>query len=59
LPEGTVVVLHTNDYFDNPQHENCAMDLQQTVDRYKMSKVLYAGELDTEMYNRFMVIGVK
>ena len=59
LPEGSVVVLHTNDYFDNPQHENCAMDLQQTVDRYKMSKVLYAGELDTEMYNRFMLIGVK
>jgi hypothetical protein len=59
LPEGTIVVLHTNDYFDNPQHENCAMDLQQTIDRYKMSKVLYAGELDTEMYNRFMLIGVK
>lgn len=59
LPEGTIVVLQTNDYFDNPQHENCAMDVYQAVGRYKMSKVLYAGELDTEMYNRFMVIGVK
>ena len=59
LPEGTFVVLHTNDYFDNPQHSNCCKDLNEVKSKYPMQSIMYEGELDTNLYNRFMLIGVK
>lgn len=59
LPEGTLVVLQTNDYFSNPQHLNCCKDLDDAKAKYPMSEFLYAGELDTQLYNRFMLIGIK
>lgn len=59
LPDGTLVVLQTNDYFDNPQHVNCVKDLEQARYRYPMSELLYDGYLVTELYTRFMLIGIK
>ena len=59
LPEGTFVILHQNDYFDNEQHVNCCKDLQAVKDKYPMQNIFYEGELDTHLYNRFMLIGVK
>lgn len=59
LPSGTMVVLQTNDYFSNPQHSNCCENLQAAKEKYPMETFLYAGELDTHLYNRFMLIGIK
>ena len=59
LPKGTFVVLQTNDYFSNPQHSNCCENLEDAKSKYPMTDFLYAGELDTHLYNRFMLIGVK
>jgi len=59
LPSGTLVVLQTNDYFDNPQHSNCCKDLEEAKNKYPMQSVMYEGELDTSLYNRFMLIGIK
>lgn len=59
LPDGTMVVLHTNDYFSNPQHVNCCHDIAEAKQKYPMSEFYYAGELDTVLYNRFMLIGIK
>lgn len=59
LPVGTFVVLHTNDYFDNPQHSNCCKDIEEAKSKYPMQSIMYEGNLDTELYNRFMLIGVK
>lgn len=59
LPEGTMVVLQTNDYFSNPQHSNCCEDLKAAMAKYPMEVFLYTGELDTHLYNRFMLIGIK
>ena len=59
LPEGTFVVLHTNDYFDNPQHSNCCKDIEEAKSKYPMQSIMYEGNLDTELYNRFMLIGIK
>jgi hypothetical protein len=59
IPNGTLVVLQTNDYFSNPQHVNCCKDLQAAMEKYPMNTFLYAGELDTYLYNRFMLIGIK
>jgi len=59
LPEGTFVVLHTNDYFENEQHSNCCKDMNEVKSKYPMQSIMYEGELDTNLYNRFMLIGVK
>ena len=59
LPKGTFVVLHTNDYFENEQHSNCCKDMNEVKSKYPMQSIMYEGELDTNLYNRFMLIGVK
>lgn len=59
LPVGTFVVLHQNDYFENEQHSNCCKDLNEVKNKYPMNEIYYEGELDTHLYNRFMLIGVK
>ena len=59
LPTGTIVLLQTNNYFDNIQHSNCVKTLNDALDKYKMSNILYKGTLKTELYDRFMIIGVK
>tara|TARA_B100000965_G_scaffold57720_2_gene43942 strand:- start:9262 stop:10242 length:981 start_codon:yes stop_codon:yes gene_type:complete len=59
LPVGTLVCLQTNDYFSNEQHVNCCENLQAAMDKYPMREVLYSGEIDTHLYNRFMIIGEK
>ena len=59
LPEGTFVALQTNNYFENPQHSNCCNDINDAKSKYPMQSVMYEGELDTQLYNRFMLIGIK
>ena len=59
LPDGTFVILHQNDYFDNPQHSNCCKDVEDVKSKYPMQSIFYEGELDTHLYNRFMLIGIK
>lgn len=59
LPAGTFVVLHQNNYFENPQHINCCKDLEDVKSKYPMSEIFYEGELDTFLYTRYMLIGIK
>ena len=59
LPDGTFVVLHQNDYFENEQHVNCCKDLEEVKQKYPMRQIHYEGSLDTQLYNRFMLIGIK
>tara|TARA_B100000768_G_scaffold178237_1_gene193677 strand:+ start:705 stop:1844 length:1140 start_codon:yes stop_codon:yes gene_type:complete len=59
LPTGTFVVLHQNDYFSNEQHVNCCKDIEDVKSKYPMTEIYYEGELDTNLYNRFMLIGIK
>ena len=59
LPKDTFVILHQNDYFDNPQHSNCCKDIEDVKSKYPMQNIFYEGELDTHLYNRFMLIGIK
>ena len=59
VPSGKLVILQTNDYFENPQHSNCCRDLEEAKAKYPMQSIVYEGELDTHLYNRFMLIGIK
>ena len=59
LPQGKLLILQTNNYFDLPEHVNCSKTLKSFINKTPMSKVLYEGELDLEKYTRFMRIGYK
>ena len=59
LPDGMLVCLQTNDYFSNEQHINCVNSVEEAKAKYPMKEVLYQGEIDTHLYNRFMLIGEK
>jgi hypothetical protein len=57
IPQGHLVALQTNDYFENEQHVNCVHDIKEALEKYQFQQVLYSGTLDTQLYKRFMIIG--
>lgn len=59
LPKDQFVCLQTNDYFDHEQHVNCVNSIDEMKEKYQMSECLYAGELNTYKYTRYMMIGFK
>jgi hypothetical protein len=59
LPDGQFVALQTNDFFDCDQHTNCVSSLDEVIKKYPMQHIVYSGELATNKYNRFMLIGLK
>ena len=59
LPQGMLVCLQTNDFFDQEQHINCVTGIEQAKEKYPMSEILYEGEIETWKYNRYMLIGEK
>jgi hypothetical protein len=54
--DSTLIVIQTNDYSDNM---NSVENLSEAMSKYKMSEVLFSGEQRTQLYNRFMIIGMK
>lgn len=59
IPQGKIVVLQTNDYFEITDHINCSESLEQFAQSSPMTTVLYQGELELPKYKRFMRIGIK
>jgi hypothetical protein len=59
LPDGQFVVLQTNNYFENNQHINCVPSVDAALEKYRFSEVFYSGEIETMLYNRYMIIGIK
>jgi hypothetical protein len=59
VPDGTVLVLQSNDFFDCDYHVNCVPNLAALQAQAPMTEVLFAGELETKNYVRFMTIGRK
>lgn len=56
-PQGMVMVLQSNDLFDEEEHVNCVADLDAFKRQVPMAELMYAGELKLKRYTRFMVIG--
>jgi hypothetical protein len=59
IPNGKLVVLQSNNYFEVDEHVNCSVDLDDFSRQTLMSSTLYEGELQLEKYTRFMKIGFK
>ena len=59
LPEGKLIILQSNNYFEIDEHVKCSNSLTQFSASAPMKKVLYEGELDLGKYTRYMKIGRK
>jgi len=59
IPKGKQVVLQSNNYFSAPDHINCMKSLEEFKEKANLTEVQYAGTLELEKYNRFMIIGLK
>jgi hypothetical protein len=58
LKHNALIVLQSNNY-DIPEHIRTADSLTEFVDQSQLSNVLYKGELELPLYNRYMIIGHK
>lgn len=59
IPDGKLVILQNNDWYENEQHNNSVENLAEFKRLYPMRELLFEGELDLTLYTRFMLIGRK
>lgn len=57
IPHGSRMALQSNNYFDEPDHLNCADSLATFKAQAPLSTIDYEGELKLKHYTRFMLIG--
>ena len=55
MPANSLIVLQSNNY-DIPEHIRIAQSLEEFKEQSHL-KVLYAGQLETQLYTRYMIIG--
>lgn len=59
IPNGKLVVLQSNNYYEIDDHINCYETVDSFVKDCPMSNLDFSGTLDCGEYNRFMIIGTK
>jgi len=59
IPDGKLVILQSNDYFEIEEHVNCSKSISQFSKSCPMKETLFEGELFLPKYTRFMKIGRK
>ena len=59
IPDGKLVVLQSNNFFDVEEHVNCVGSIEEFVVKAPMQNILFSGKLDLPKYKRFMLIGYK
>jgi|SRR6056300_133702 hypothetical protein len=59
IPNNTLVILQSNDYFEIEEHINCVVDEEDFAKMAPLTDVLYSGRLELPKYTRFMRIGFK
>ena len=59
IPSGALVVLQNNDFIQIGEHVNTVSSLDEFKQKYPMTDLLYQGELDCDVYTRYMLIGRK
>lgn len=57
LPQNSLIVLQSNNY-DIPEHVRWCKDFDEFKSQSNL-KLLWGGELDTQLYTRYMIIGRK
>lgn len=56
MPQNSMIILQSNNY-DIPEHIRTASSLEEFKQQSHLKNIVYAGELETQMYTRYMLIG--
>lgn len=59
IPQGKLVILQSNNYFEIEDHVNCSKNLKEFSASAPMNQILFEGELELPKYTRFMKIGYR
>ena len=59
IPDGKLVILQSNNFFDVDEHVNCSIDIDDFSRQTPLKSVLYSNSLELEKYTRYMRIGYK
>jgi hypothetical protein len=59
IPEGKLLVLQTNNFFEVEEHVNCSESISDFSKQVPMKRTYFEGELDLGNYKRFMKIGIR
>ncbi len=59
IPQGTKVIVQSNDGFQIPEHVACVKSLEEFEKKMNLSLVEYRGQKALPEFNRFMLIGRK
>lgn len=59
IPDGRLVILQNNNFFEIAEHVNCVNSCGEFADIAPMTTLLYEGQLPLEKYTRYMRIGYK
>ncbi len=59
VPTGTLVVLQNNNFATADDHVNTVTSIREFKNKYPMHELLFEGELECDLYTRFMLIGKK
>lgn len=57
IPQGKLIILQSNNYFEIEDHVNCSKNLKEFSASAPMNQILFEGELELPKYTRFMKIG--
>jgi phospholipid N-methyltransferase len=58
IPDSSIIVLQSNNYFELTEHIRCANDVNEFIDQSKIN-ILNSYTLKLSKYDRFMIIGTK
>jgi hypothetical protein len=56
IPRGTLIVAQGNNYFSCDEHIRCSVDLADFKRQNRVEGEYYSGELETNVYTRYMAI---
>jgi hypothetical protein len=56
IPYGSLVIVQGNDFFSCDEHVRCSNSLDEFIKMNRVTDPIFAGQLPTNMYNRFMCV---
>lgn len=56
IPSRALVVVQGNDFFSCDEHIRCSKDLDEFMIMNRVHEPIFAGQLETRIYNRFMCV---
>ncbi len=59
IPDGCLIILQSNNYNVIEEHVNCVSSLNEFKTHVTFDELVFEGELQTEKYIRYMLIGYK